>query len=65
MKAFLIVFIIFLLILLLFTQLPKTGEFIKTEKAEKDFAKNNSKWKLIGRVEILNGRIVNMTKNID
>gem|GEM_PF-4392065 len=57
MRALLIAFILFLFLLLLLFQFQKTGEFIQ---ASKDFEPNNSRWKVVGRVEIVNGKIISM-----
>jgi hypothetical protein len=54
MKTFLIAFILFLLLVLFFTHLPKTGEFAQTGEE----STSNSGWKTIGRVSVENGRIL-------
>ncbi|MEM5829756.1 MAG: hypothetical protein QW040_03680 [Candidatus Aenigmatarchaeota archaeon] len=61
MKTLLLIFL-FLLFLLLFSlvrdfKISQTGEFVKSTN------KNSGEWKVIGRVEILNGRIVSVMKN--
>lgn len=57
MKA-LLIFLFFLLLLLFLIGFPKTSEFIQTGRDS--IRESDSGWKLIGRVEILNGRIVSM-----
>jgi len=58
MKILVIIFILFLLLILLFLKIPKTGEFVQTEKEPSRI--NDEKWKFIGRVQIENGRVVSM-----
>jgi len=59
MKALLIAFILFLLLLFfLFVQLPKTGESVQ---ATKNFDKADSqKWKFVGKAYVENGRITEL-----
>lgn len=56
MKALIIAFLVFLL-LALFLINSYTGFFTEVEKSEE---KAKSEWYLVGKVEILNGRIVNI-----
>jgi Na+-transporting methylmalonyl-CoA/oxaloacetate decarboxylase gamma subunit len=62
MRALLIAFILFLFLLLLLFQFQKTGEFIQTSE---DFKPDESRWKVVGRVEIVNGKIISMNMSSD
>ena len=57
MKALLIAFILFLFLLLLLFQFQKAGEFVQVSKV---FKPKDSRWKVVGRVEIVNGKIISM-----
>jgi len=65
MKKLLIAFILFLLLLLLIFQIPRTGKLIQASEDKNNLndylAKaNDTKWRFIGRVQIENGRIVSV-----
>lgn len=63
MKDLLIAFIIFLFLLVLFIELPKTGEFIQSGRdssrnGTESLVSDSREWRLIGRIYVENGRIV-------
>ncbi|MEM5766099.1 MAG: hypothetical protein QW423_00445 [Candidatus Aenigmatarchaeota archaeon] len=61
MKTFLLIFFLsFLFIVFLFvinSKIPQTGKLIDP------LGKQNEKWRVVARVEIMNGRIVSIVKN--
>ena len=64
-KAVLIVFLLFLLLFVLFTQLPKTGEFVQTggksnNSNSTQTQSSSTKWKFVGRIQVENGKIVSV-----
>ncbi|MEM5869581.1 MAG: hypothetical protein QXR09_00200 [Candidatus Aenigmatarchaeota archaeon] len=62
MRALCLALILFLLLLIfLFArnlEISKTGKFFESVKP------SNGEWKVVTRVEILNGKIVNVSKNL-
>ncbi|MEM5773096.1 MAG: hypothetical protein QXL86_02610 [Candidatus Aenigmatarchaeota archaeon] len=66
MKTLLVIFLLLLFLLIFIIsknlEISQTGEFIKSN--EKTNSTSDVKWKIIARVEIMNGKIVNVTRNI-
>lgn len=65
MRTFLVIFLIsfFLLLIFLFArnlEISKIGKFVSST----DVKPSNEKWRVVVRIEILNGKIVNVTKNL-